>query len=309
MMKQSNSHFLWPKVKFKFSSVFGFKKIKNLEKKFHKMFPSGYPVICSSGRVALYIALKELKFDRSKKINLYPYASHCVISATGRISNPSAYNKNNKMDVVYHQWGITYSCNHKPLVEDSVDSLYEKNTSLFANGSNFEVWSLPKIIGTSSGGILWCKKKSDAILIRSKLNHKNGVFFSWIIRLVSYKFPFFFRFWEGTEYGYKGLCRAQINEIFNKISEWDKLVEDRKSKLSIFLKYSLLKDRVIKGRLPSCLPIKTTLNEKKIKELGFSGGMRHFHFESKLEKIFPLPIHQDLKISFLNRVLNLKQFK
>ena len=66
-MKQSNSHFLWPKVKFKFSSVFGFKKMKNLEKKFHKMFPSGYPVICSSGRVALYIALKELKFDRSKK--------------------------------------------------------------------------------------------------------------------------------------------------------------------------------------------------------------------------------------------------
>ena len=103
------------------------------------MFPSGYPVICSSGRVALYIALKELKFDRSKKINLYPYTDHCVISATGRISNPSAYNKNNKMDVVYHQWGITYSCNHKPLVEDSVDSLYEKNTSLFANGSNFEV--------------------------------------------------------------------------------------------------------------------------------------------------------------------------
>ena len=37
---------------------------------------------------------------------------------------------------------------HIPLIEDSVDSLYELNTPLFCQGANFEIWSLPKILGT-----------------------------------------------------------------------------------------------------------------------------------------------------------------
>ena len=36
----------------------------------------------------------------------------------------------------------------------------------------------------------------------------------------------------------------------------DKVVENRKLKLNIFKKYSILKDNNLGGRLPSCLPVK-----------------------------------------------------
>ncbi len=301
-MKVSKQHFLWPKVKFNFSSFFGFNRIDNTEKELHKMFPSGYPVLCSSGRVALYIAINESNLDRSKKINLYPYASHCVLNTIGRLTNPNPYMSENQIDIIYHQWGVTFNCNHKPLIEDSVDSLYERNTPLFQGGAKFEIWSLPKILGTTSGGILWCKKEKDAILIRSKINNKKGIIFSWILRLLSYKFSLFYSLWEGTEKGYKGLSRLQINEIFSQIKLWDKVVENRKEKLDIFKKYSILNDNNLGGRLPSCLPVKTNISENKLDGFGFSTGIRHFLTETTLEKVFPLPIHQDVSISSLNNL-------
>ena len=266
------------------------------------MFPSGYPVLCSSGRVALYIAINESNLDRSKKINLYPYASHCVLNTIGRLTNPNPYMSENQIDIIYHQWGVTFNCNYKPLIEDSVDSLYERNTPLFQGGAKFEIWSLPKILGTTSGGILWCKKEKDAILIRSKINNKKGIIFSWILRLLSYKFSLFYSLWEGTEKGYKGLSRLQINEIFSQIKLWDKVVENRKEKLDIFKKYSILNDNNLEGRLPSCLPVKTNISEKKLDGFGFSTGIRHFLTETTLEKVFPLPIHQDVSISSLNNL-------
>jgi len=301
-MRISTPHFLWPKVQFKFSSFFGLKKIDSLEKELHKMFPSGHPVVCSSGRVALYIAINESKMNRSKKINLYPYASHCVINTVGRLTNPYPYNSENKIDIIYHQWGVPFNCNYTPLIEDSVDSLYERNTPLFKEGAKFEIWSLPKILGTSSGGILWCKEEKDAILIRLKINNKKGIFFSWILRLLSNKFSYFYSLWEGTEKGYKGLSILQVNEIFSQIRLWDNVVKNRKKKLNLFQKYSILKDNNLGGRLPSCLPVKTNMSEKKLDELGFSTGIRHFLTETTLEKVFPLPIHQDVSISSLNNL-------
>ena len=303
-MKIISSHFLWPKMKFKFTNIFGSKTISNLENELYEMFPSGHPVICSSGRVALYIALNELKFDRSKNFNLYPYASHCIINTVARLTNPIPYKLTDKMKIVYHQWGIKFNCNYSPLIEDSVDSLYEKKTPLFAMGSKFEIWSLSKILGTSSGGVLWCKNEKDAISIRSKIENKRGILFSWILRLLGSRYECFYPFWEGTEKGYKGISAFQVNEILSRIKEWDSLVKNRKEKLRKFLKYSILKEKELNGRLPSCLPLKIKINNKKLYEMGFSTGARHFHYNSQFEKVFPLPIHQDVNIISLNKIIN-----
>lgn len=301
-MKTSSNHFLWPKATIKLSSFFGLCTSEELENELHKMFPSGFPVICSSGRVALYIAISETKYDRTKKFKLFPFASHCVLSTVGRLTNPYPYKPKSQTDVIYHQWGVPFNCNYTPSIEDSVDSLYERNTSLFKGGAKFEIWSLPKILGTSSGGILWCRKEKDAILIRSKMNNKKGIIFSWILRLLSYKFPFFYSLWEGSEKGYKGLSRFQVNEICNQIKLWDELVKNRKKKLNLFKKYSILKDKSLGGRLPSCLPIKTNISQQKLNKLGFSTGIRHFLTDTALEKVFPLPIHQDVSISSINNL-------
>ena len=95
-MKKSISHFLWPKVKFRLSNIFGNCQSEQIEKRFHQMFPSGQPVLCSSGRAALYMVIKECNLLREDHVNLFPYASHCVINSIARLTNPIPYRKNDK---------------------------------------------------------------------------------------------------------------------------------------------------------------------------------------------------------------------
>ena len=296
-------HFLWPKVKVNFWSFFGTCSQNKLELLFQKMFPSGYPVLCSSGRVALYISVNESKLCRDHKLKLFPFASHCVINTISRLTNPVSYQVNASREICYHQWGISSSNKNNPIIEDSVDSLYEKNTKLFSLGSNFEIWSLPKILGTSSGGILWCKHESDAIRIRNKIKRRKKIFTSWIIRLLSLISIKFYEFWEASEYGYKGLTLLQRNEIYYKVKIWDKLVVDRKEKIKLLINKSIINEQNISGRLPTCLPILTDLKEEKIDRLGFSCGLRHYYDGEKLIKVFPLPIHQDVTIEDLKYFL------
>ena len=139
-MKAPLNHFLWPKVSINFSSLFGLCTSEKLEKELHEMFPSGFPVVCSSGRVALYIAISETNYDRTKNFKLFPFASHCVINTVSRLTNPTNFNLKKKSDIIYHQWGISFDRYYTPLIEDSVDSLYEKKSALFKQGSEYEIW-------------------------------------------------------------------------------------------------------------------------------------------------------------------------
>ena len=58
---------------------------------------------------------------------LFPYASHCVINTVSRLTTPVTYEANATKQICYHQWGITSFNEKKPIIEDSVDSLYEKH--------------------------------------------------------------------------------------------------------------------------------------------------------------------------------------
>ena len=300
---KNKGYFLWPNVRLKASNFFGSCSSEKLEELFRNMFPSGYPVLCSSGRVALYIAVIESKLVREDKIKLFPYASHCVINTISRLTTPISHEFESPNEIIYHQWGINYTKKCKPIIEDSVDSLYERQTPLFNSGANYEIWSLSKILGISSGGIIWCKNKSDAIRIKNKMKSEKYVFISWILKLLSFKSNIFYEYWEGTEYGYKGLSLFQRNEIYNSIKLWDKLVKDRKQKLRLFIKNSILKGQKIRGRLPCCLPILTKLTEEEIEKMGFSVGLRHYYDGKTLKKVFPLPIHQEVDSIFLSNVV------
>lgn len=303
-MKSKHPHFLWPRPRFHFKSFMGNCTTEQLEKKFTMMFPSGYPVLCSSGRVALYIAINELNLSRNENIQLFPYASHCVISAVARLTNPVPYHYNTAHRLVYHQWGITTKAETIPIIEDSVDSLYEKGTPLFSAGADFEIWSLSKILGTTSGGILWCKKESDAIRIREKIKSAENNFLGGCLRILSLYSNFFYSLWEGTETGYKSLPFFQRNEINKKIASWEKLVKDRKKKLALLKKLSPYNEKVFKGRLPCCLPIETTCPDDLLLKMGFSTGKRNYLMRNELIKVFPLPIHQDVNFLDIEEVMN-----
>ncbi len=306
-MKKEESHFLWPKVSYKWHDFFGKGSEEKIESTLKEMFPSGFPVVCSSGRVALQIALTEKNLKRTDNINLFPYASHCVVSAVSRVTNstPFLYSNNSDSNLVYHQWGYNSCEKNNVIIEDSVDSLYEKNTPLFYSKSDYEIWSLNKILGTSSGAILWCKKMKDAKRIKKKLIKNNSVIFSWFLRILSNKYLKLYKYWEGTEVNYKGISKYQAKEIYNKILSWDSLVLDRKNKINYILKNSKLTFKKPKGRLPNVILLNSSVPEKKLNEIGFSPGYRHFYNGIKLNKVFPLPIHQDVSISEIQQALKL----
>lgn len=302
-------HFLWPKTRIILKNFFGFNSVKKLENKLKKMFPSAYPVVCSSGRVALYIALKESNLDRKKKLKVFPFASHCVLNIVGQITTPDN-NENflNDYELIYHQWGYSHKSKMKNIIEDSVDSLYFPGSNLLSQGGLFEIWSLNKILGSSSGGVLWCKNKEDAEKIRKKIKYGPFIFFQWILRLLSLKILVLHKYWNAGENGYLGISIFQSNEIWKKTKKWKTFVEDRKNKLTKLKKYSITDNLSDENRLPCLINLdpkaSISLNNQN-KEI----GIRHFdknqnsNFQEIVE-VLPVPIHQDVTIQEIDSLIN-----
>ena len=275
-------------------------KIENL---LQKMFPSGYPVLCSSGRAAITFALEQSNASRRDLVGLFPYASHCVIDAVSRISTPlsgpTAINAD--LRIVYHQWGYVQEYN-LPLntIEDSVDTLCVKGTELFPGGGSFEIWSLPKILGTTSGGVLWCKDEKSARSIKSLRDNRKGGLFQWILRLMSKKNHRIYNYWQGAEVAALNVSRLQTGELYSAVKEWDKIVNDRIKKIDIVwhLAPNWLRKPIM--RLPTVVPVIYDIHENLLLEKGLSAGFRMIEQlkgddgNRKLVKVIPLPVHQDV---------------
>lgn len=151
--------------------------VETIEEKLRGMFPTGYPVLCSSGRAALVIALLESEVSRGDLVGVFPYASHCVLDAVSRVatplSGPTAVAV--ALRVVYHQWGFVQETDlSKNTIEDCVDTLCVPGAAIFPGGGRFEIWSLPKIIGTTSGAVLWCRDSETAAKIRCFRDERGG---------------------------------------------------------------------------------------------------------------------------------------
>jgi len=302
-------HFLWPKTRIRLKNFLGYNSVKKLEKKLKKMFPSAYPVVCSSGRVALYIALKESNLNRKKNLKVFPFASHCVLNIIGLITTPKTVeNYENGCELIYHQWGYSHRSKKNNIIEDSVDSLYLPGSNLLSQGGNFEIWSLNKILGSTSGGVLWCKNKHDAENIRKKIKYGYFIFFQWILRLLSLKFLRLYKYWNAGENGYLGISILQSNEIWHKIKKWKILVEDRIIKLKKLKKYSITEKVSFQNRLPCVI----NLNPKIYKSLYYKNeeiGIRHFdknqnsNFQNII-KVLPIPIHQDVKTQEIESLID-----
>ena len=119
------------------------------------------------------------------------------------------------------------------IIEDSVDSLYIPGSELLSQGGVFEIWSLNKILGTTSGGVLWCRNKEDAERIRKKVTYGPYIIFQWLLRLLSIRIKTLYNYWNAGENGYLGISIFQSNEIYNKILNWEMLVDDRINKLKM----------------------------------------------------------------------------
>ncbi len=210
---------------------FNLSTAEEIEKELKLYFNSGYPVILSSGRSAISLALR--LFYGDKLVRLFPYASQCVVSGViqaGLI--PVTPLKFASLDISYNQWGRTnLNLDEVPFIEDSVDSFYPLNGKVLRSGARFEVWSMSKIFGLQYGAILWCSSDSDAQKVRDLRDSNRSVikmFKRILFRIVRNVHPTLYRNWEKLEFRYLPLFSFEYGKIFEMIKSWELLYQKRK---------------------------------------------------------------------------------
>lgn len=310
----TKAYFLWPEsnVSQALSSTYRLVPVSAIESLLRDMFPTGHPVLCSSGRAALALALVQSGVGRSDLVGVFPYASHCVLDTVSRIATPLSGPTATRatLRVVYHQWGFVQETNlPSNAIEDCVDTLCLPGTTLFPRGGNFEIWSLPKILGTSSGGVLWCRDQETADTIRDIRDQRGGGLLPWIIRLLGKVYPRAHLYWQGAESDMGCMSRLQTGEVLQAIGNWDAIVTDRVAKLEMVWPYAV--SWLVKplGRLPPVVPVECLFTEQEVSGMGITSGCRMFERINTdggrcLVKVLPIPIHQDVSTPWLSRALN-----
>ena len=230
MKTYKSSGDVWP-VKRKISFKVKISNSQEIESCLQNIFTVGYPVVLSSGRVAITSALKS-SFT-GKTVRLFPYASQCVVTSVIKAGLiPVTPLKFSMIDISYNQWGrFNENLVLPPIIEDSVDSFYPATAKILRTGAQFEVWSLSKIFGLNYGAVLWCKNKADADKVKSLRDFKKLRFriFRSILRIVKNFNNGLYMKWEELEHRNLELLPLEYGAILNKILHWQNLYEIRLS--------------------------------------------------------------------------------
>ena len=120
-------------------------------------------ILFPSARAGIASILRFLKIDRSNEVFVNKWVSHCIFNTVGRYTNISTRFKTPDVAIAVHKWGFKQMLPKKQnikIIEDSVDSIILDKNDLFSNKGDFEIVSLPKIIGSISGGIIITKNTS-----------------------------------------------------------------------------------------------------------------------------------------------------
>jgi putative PLP-dependent aminotransferase (TIGR04422 family) len=305
--------FLWPKPKVHFRNFLVSTNLVKIEDKIKKLFPFDEAVIFSSARSVLTSCLVYYEINRDDLISYPPYSSHCVLESISRIGSPILQSRNScKLNVIFHQWGYQRKYNFKDFcIEDSADSLLIPGKIDYPNKGEFQIVSLPKILGNSGGSIVFCKDLRLADKLREiRDKRKNISNIQYLIRLVGMKYNLFYMFWSGMEttLGYPSnlLCR----DIDKSIDRWNEKVEKRKKLWNILDEKKELS--FSKDRLPCVYPLEDTyLNLKLAQECKLIIGKRYFLplNESQTGRmVIPIPIHEDVPIFNIQSLLTKLKF-
>jgi putative PLP-dependent aminotransferase (TIGR04422 family) len=223
-MKIKSNH-IWYQKPFKLSSpkTSNYSEVENF---LTNNFKNGYAVLVSSGRAAIAVLLN--LFWTSDTINIFKYASQCVVNACNFSGVSPSTSIETMEDMFYHQWG--YSVSKKDgniFIEDACDSFKPLGSKVRNLESRFEIWSLSKILGIRSGAIIWCKNEVDAQKLKnfrdSKREYNLKIFIKPLIHLHSK----FYIFWEYLELTNCSLNKFQVGAINKEVMNWEQLYATR----------------------------------------------------------------------------------
>ncbi len=156
-------------------------KLSTIENFFKKQFFEQNVFLFPSARSCIALIIRYLKLNRSNEVFVNKWVSHCIFNTVGAYSNITTdYNKPD-LSILVHKWGVIQKLkknNKKKIIEDSVDSIILNKKSFFMNKGDFEIFSLPKIIGSVSGGLVVSKDKNFFKFCRNeqKKNKNLGIY-------------------------------------------------------------------------------------------------------------------------------------
>ncbi len=214
--------------------------IQKIESFFENIFNT--PVVLTpSGRSALSQILRLHNANRSNVIFAPLWSSHCLWDVVSRYSNPTCfYTANAAISIVVHKWGEIYYApknNQSLIIEDSIDSIYMDSSSFFPNQGEYEIISLPKILGNYCGAIILLKNKKFLETFK-KLQNENeslGKSQSYLKYSTAINQKKLHHNWEAYEHlntfiDYNGLMNIQAN--LNKLIENRNIILKRMEYLS-----------------------------------------------------------------------------
>jgi len=179
--------------------------------------------LLASARVGIMLTLKY--FHDSQYISIFPYASQCVVKAAF-LAEKAVHTPlpNEPREIVYNQWGLHQNqiIHSNIFLEDSADSFYPLGGTVCKTNSRFEIWSFPKLLGTTFGGIVWCRSKSDALAlkeIRSNLPKQN---FSYqlLLSIFRSKSRTTYQIWENYEFSHPLMNKSQVKILSVELDRW-----------------------------------------------------------------------------------------
>jgi putative PLP-dependent aminotransferase (TIGR04422 family) len=209
-----------------------------IEELLSQKFLGGFPVILSSGRGAIKLIVQE--FWAEKDISVFQYASQCVVEAIQAAGVTPFSSTNFTSQIVYNQWGqLDLACETAPFMEDSCDTFLPEGSSVLRLGAQFEIWSLPKILESRFGAVVWCRDSEDAINLRRIRDlPKGGNFRKQILRNFRKISKWNYKKWEASEFKTVKLSKYEYASILQDVSKWSESYyarQELKRKAYIFL--------------------------------------------------------------------------
>jgi putative PLP-dependent aminotransferase (TIGR04422 family) len=302
----SASYFLWPVPRRPslLGAMLSSSSAREIEDGLNRKFPTADAVLFSSARAGFTAILQALRLGRSDLVWCPAFSSRCVWEAAAQVATPTPIaDPAVKAVLVYHQWGFVHS--HAwdadvPVIEDSVDSLLLPGANVFPAGGRFALWSLPKVLATAFGGIVFCRHIEDAATLRHIRDERGVSRLQACLRLASASNARASVYWNGAESVQGGLPGFALAQILTAVRRLEATIHERLEVLAS-LSPRLAELTRASGRIPSNLPLSPTSEISRRWTMGgeFTAGLRHFNVTLRVPagswcRVAPLPLHIDV---------------
>jgi len=307
------SHFLWP-----FSESPRLQDIagpacasSDVENLLKALYPEAEPVLFSSARAGLSAVLQVIELSRPDLLWTPEFSSHCVLESVAHVCTPTPVPVDGMAAaLVYHQWGIRHTESFDSpvhIIEDAVDALLLPGRNPFRTRSDFVIWSLPKVLGSLGGGVVFCRKGGDAQSLRLLRNQRGSSLLQALLRWSSKYSIRATSYWTGAEAMQGELVAPLRRQAMRLLSSLNELAAER---LAVMrgLSVALAESFERSGSLPSNLPLRLPVDCEALWSPSgpMSAGLRFFNLarqwpQARWERVAPLPIHRDVGVDDIRR--------